>query len=640
MPMQAKIKGHAYDNDITYEFSGLLREEMFYGKNISLLNDFNCFDSILYWRHILDLSLDVVYGQEKCGTKVLELFGTMRNRGVWGNPRSISSTTQTSVKLSETIFGAHDHGIPRHILWIRELWMQMDIGEIFHVSFPTKQTFTLGAFKFELGRGIALGSAYATGHQLLGFYSEDIIDQYAFGGKISGDILEKKLSYDLYSAILQNRSSTISDTAEHVYGQEYGHLNYPERGFGKIAFLFAGRLFGTLLNSKSSGKLTLEPYFLYANDPEQRIDFVGDASSVLGTLGLASEYDGERFAVGFDYAKNLGFQNVKGWDRNTVKINNSDSNLVEINSHVEYKNPNNANDPQNGKKIPYMRGQAQDIINNAIQSEEDNGQLIGIVDKKVGSLDKPVYLANTKNRFRNPYVNKFTGWMFVADGALKTPDNSLQLAAAIGFASGGINPNRDIKFKNRDNQENTYSGFIGVQEIYCGKRVRSAFLLGSAGKVKRPLALPASKTLGSTASSTTNFTNVRFTGVSLTKTKEWPCDRKFVLNPNILCYWQDEPSPVFSVITKKDLNADADQFLGTELNVFMDYYALKNFRVFFVVSMFIPGSHFYDIQGKPITDAQVRALDRRDRSGYNGEAIPNIGYNVAATYNFGFEYTF
>ena len=42
---------------------------------------------------------------------------------------------------------------------------------------------TFGAFPFELGRGIALGTAYAVDASDLGFYSENAIDQYAFGGK-------------------------------------------------------------------------------------------------------------------------------------------------------------------------------------------------------------------------------------------------------------------------------------------------------------------------------------------------------------------------------------------------------------------------------------------------------------------------
>lgn len=632
--INAKIKGFVEDIDTSYEFSGTFRPEIFYGKNLSLLNDANHFDRIIFWRHMIDLSLAVNHGQKTYEHDALRLFGTIRNRGIWGNPNSISSTTASSVKLSQTVFGTHSHAVPRHILWVRELWIEADLGDLLRLHIPTKQTFTLGAFKFELGRGISLGSAYATAPEILGFYSDDAIDQFAFGGKLSGVILDKKLNYDLYSALLRNKSSSTSDTAEHIYGQQYGRLNSPERGYGIITFCVAGRLLWTPINEEKTRKLTIEPYWLYVNDPEQRVEFWGGARSVLGTLGLAAEYEGEKFAFGFDYAINLGFQEVRGWDRNSVRVTNKDSNLCEINSHVIYKKKLDA-DKKDDKEMPYMRGDAQKIIDNTTRTAAENGKFIGQADILLpGSTSKQtVYMYNAKNRFRDPYNNKFEGWMFVADGALKMADDSFQIAATAGYASGDEDPNTG-------NPDGVYSGFVSVQEFYWGKRVKSAFVMGSAGKLKRPLSLPASRRTGRYASTATRFTNLRFVGLGINKKKKWPQDRSFSLNPNALFFWQDQPSPCFDLKSGRDLNGDADQFLGTELNIFLDYFAMKNLKLYFVLSVFLPGGHFSDIRGKPITDAQVTLLDRLDRSGYNEEAIPNIGTNVASTYNIGLEYTF
>lgn len=632
--IKAKLRGTAFDADCEYEMSGILKEEMFYGKNLSLLNSFNDFDQILYWRHILDISLDITFGTKSYGHKAIEVYGTMRNRGVWGNPNGIANTTLSTVKLSETVFGSHNHSIPRHILWLRELWMQIDLGDAFHLALPSRQTFKLGAFKFELGRGIALGSAYAVGQQLLGFYSEDVIDQYAFGGQLSGFIFDPFLTYDLYAAILNNKSSTLGDTGEHIYGQEYGHLNSPERGFGKITFLVAGRAIWSPLANKSCGKLNIEPYWLYYNEPEQRLETTGDAKAVLGTIGLASEYEGSYIACGFDWAVNLGFQDVKGWDRNTININDINGSLVEVNSHVVYKKSEDA--PQSSsKKMPYIAGSIQNSINNTTRSEANNGQLIGKVELPFygSSTKETVYMYNEENRFRDPYTNKLDGWMFVVDGALKKPDDSFQVALAAGIASGDENPNRG-------NKDGVYSGFIGIQEIYCGKRVKSAFLLGSAGKLRRPLSLPVNRRQARYASAVSSFTNIRFVGWSLTKKKNWQDERKLSFNPNMLCYWQDEPSPCFDINTKQDLNGRADQYLGTEINFFLDYWAMKSLKLYFVASVFIPGGHFDDIQGKPISAAQVRALDKFDRTGYDDERVPNISNNTAATFNIGLEYVF
>ncbi len=640
------VSSYIEEIDSAYEFSGLFKPEMFYGKNISLLNDLNYFDRILFWRHIIDLNLDIRYGKKTFGRDVLHFYGTMRDRGIWGNPKSIASTTSSPVKLSETVFGLHDHAIPRHIFWIRELWLEMDIAELLRLNLKSRHTFTLGAFKFELGRGITLGSAYAAGPELIGFYSEDIIDQYAFGGKFSGFFAEPTVTYDLYAAILQNKSSSTSDTGEHIYGQAYGHLRSPERGFGSVSFLVAGRTQWTPFNDKKTcGKLTLEPYWVYLNDPEQRLEFIGGARVLMGSLGFAAEYEGPKFACGFDCAANMGDQDVIGWDRNRIAIKAIDASLYETNTQVVYKNPDNPDDPQNGKVIPYVLGKSQAIIDKATRSESENGDQIGVYEGDLGYLQGPIYMANSKHRFRDPYTNKYNGWMFVADAALKTADDKLQCAATVGFASGDQNPHYG-------NKDGVYSGFVGIQEYYYGKRVKSAFVLGSAGRIKRPLSLPVSDSYFRHAPWVNRFTNLRYWGVGLTKKKDWEKGRSFMFNPNMLFFWQDEPTKGFAADVINDLamhrrrlhghdtSWDASSFLGTELNVFMDYFAFKNLKLFCVASLFIPGDFFMDIRGRPISEEQMRALDKVDVSGFVAEKLPNIGADVGVTFNFGLEYTF
>ena len=63
-----------------------------------------------------------------------------------------------------------------------------------HLGFESNHSFTVGAFPFELGRGISLGAAYAIGPGPLGFYSDGMIDQFAFGFKFSGEIVPDVLN--------------------------------------------------------------------------------------------------------------------------------------------------------------------------------------------------------------------------------------------------------------------------------------------------------------------------------------------------------------------------------------------------------------------------------------------------------------
>src|SRR5579863_8817088 len=207
--LRSEIRGTS--NDWEYIFSGVFKPETFYAKNPTWLNNLNPFDRSYLSRHVLDLSVDILYGAQTFGTKIAELLFQVRNKGIWGNPFSIASTTEADVKILEAINGIpHSHAFPRHIFWIRQIWLQFNIGEAFSLPFGNVHTFTIGSFPFQLGRGIALGDAYAVGPEALGFYADSAIDQYAFGAKFSGELLTRMLSYDLYTAILQNNSSNLA----------------------------------------------------------------------------------------------------------------------------------------------------------------------------------------------------------------------------------------------------------------------------------------------------------------------------------------------------------------------------------------------------------------------------------------------
>ena len=68
--------------------------------------------------------------------------------------------------------------------------------------------------------------------------------------------------------------------------------------------------------------MRVEPYILYNHNPEQKVEFIGDAKSDLCTFGIAGEFELGNFECGFDTAFNFGKQTVYGWDRNIIKLEN------------------------------------------------------------------------------------------------------------------------------------------------------------------------------------------------------------------------------------------------------------------------------------------------------------------------------
>lgn len=611
--------------DFLFSFFGMFRPEMFYGKNISLLNNNNEGNKIWFQRHTLDLGLGIDYGFQTYGATVASLVFNIRNKGIWGNPESIASTTEAETKIVDSVGRQHKHAIPRHIFWMREAWLEFALYEFMGLSLLHSHTFKVGLFPYQLGRGIALGDAYAVGPELLGFYSDSYVDQFAPGALFNGVILKDRLSYDVYAAILQNRSSSLSETGAAIFGQEYGKRETPQRGSGKINFLIATRLNWEVFKHPHYGYLHLEPYVLYNRDPEQKVEFRGDATSQLGTLGMAMEYDHPRFGIGFDYALNLGQQRVKGWDRNQIVEQNRNGQVVLVNSHVV---------DQNNDNIPFINGaQAQETINCAFQSESENSQVIGTVADNVGYLTGPVTLQNAANRFRDPFTNKYEGWMFVIDAGYWAYKKDLLLAVTAFISTGDENPNTKTK-------DGIYSGFIPLQEVYSGKRVKGAFLLGGAGRLSRPLSEPHSNQSPSRFAQTINgFTNLVGCGTGLHwKPSDW--EKSFSLNPNGIAYWQEKPVKKFDARTKSELDCLASTYLGVELNIFMHYMVLKDLKLFLVTSVFFPGAHFRDVLGKPLTSEQQRLLDRLDKTGFDMDRVPNLGDDTAYTFNLGLEFKF
>lgn len=625
------------DADIEIDFWGFWKPEQFAGKNFTFLNNNNPQDQIFYFRHTNDWFMDLIYGKETYGHPVAEFKTSVRNRAVWGSPSTIANTLHAPIKGGGVEFGEHNHAFPRLFFWMREAWLQVSLSEFLRLNLENRHTFTVGAFPFELGRGISLGAAYALGPGPLGFYSDGMIDQYAFGLKFSGEAIPDVLTYDIYGSILQSRSNSLSETLKPIYKNEVGHRDNPARGFGKDNYLIAARLNWTAMEDDHYGKVIFEPYGMYNNDPEQRVEFDGDASSRLGTFGFAGEYLAGRFEFGFDIAKNVGSQFVKPWDRNRVVLENVNGQISAVNNNVLMVSDNQFN----GQKTPDVpRSASQKIINQSsdLGASSQNGQLIA-GSENIGTIGYATGITGLKNsdrRFRtgpngDGYYNKYKGWMAVADASYWIYRKTLQVAVTGGYASGDQDPNFDVI-------DGDFKGFIGLQEAYSGKRVKSVFLMGTVGKVKRPGTAPENPTANKDfANCCSGFTNLGFFGSGLT----WKptCETRFVFNPNFFAYWEPSPGKKFHSQAGINSHEDASKFLGIEFNAFLSYYPFASLKCFGIGSIFLPGQHFNDIKGKPLDEAQKRALDKL-KNNFHHKSLPNIGDDIAYTINFGMEFAF
>ena len=144
---------------------------------------------------------------------------SLRNKHRWGN-NDVVSTTDSSVRLANTAIGSHSHAIGRQVVWLREGWANLSLSKIFGLQSEGCHYFKFGSFAFDLGRGISLGSAYGISPGALGFFSNNIIDQYASAILFGGDIVKGQLAYSVYASMLENPSDRLVCNMLPLFSQE------------------------------------------------------------------------------------------------------------------------------------------------------------------------------------------------------------------------------------------------------------------------------------------------------------------------------------------------------------------------------------------------------------------------------------
>lgn len=611
--------------DNTLEFGSRLRLESFYSRNTTLLNNANggLDKTFVPVKYTMDFAGIYGFGCQSQGYDIVRIKAALRSRGNWGAPETIASTDDAFIKDVDVVEGRHSHTINRHMVWIREFWLEMVLNDAFDWNPHGRYIFTAGFFPFQLGRGISLGDSYATDPDLLGYYSPNVIDQYAPGLKISGKLSDTGcLNFDAYAAILHNKANTFNNVNMRIRGQQIGCRLTPARGFAVINWLIALQMQWHIMN-EDEHHIVFAPYALYDDEREQKIEFVGDASSKLGTFGCALEGNLGCWEFGFDVARNVGRQNVRGWDRNVITKDVRTGIYYEVNSDVTAIADNPPTNDLAGKRAVFTPVN-QAIVNSSPQDQAANGKQIGVSNLK-----------NSNDRFNNPYSNKFKGLMFVGDIGYNFTEE-LKFAAAAGMATGDNNPNRDLDELNDSNIDGDYQGFIGLQETYSGTRVRSAFLLSGAGRVPRVLSFPSENVTDNFPESVSRFTNIIFTGAAA-----WIESGDWNVNTNVLTYWTEAPTRIFN----QDANlfvteSFARSWLGVEMNLFADVTLCNTAKLFFVGAVFIPGSHYSDIKGRPLSKDQERFLESLDVTGNPAIRVPVLGTDAAYTINIGMEYKF
>lgn len=561
------------DNVLT--IGGKFKFENYLEKNMTVQNS-SLPDEFCFFKNTFDLLLDYSYGEKKYDHKAVQAHLDIRHKGIWGLGTVFADNTDgaqpVSIQLSDSIFGTHNHPSSKPLLWIKDGWIRFSLNALINSHDTKRHYLKLGWFPFELGRGVTLGAAYGVSRELLGTYSYPE-DKSAPGANLHGELVKDTLSYDLYYSRIEERGKSFRYTANQVKQQLLG-VNTPFRGVAKNDELVAARLQWKACDNDTCGTLKLEPYVMYNEASDQKIEFLADTKTQLGTSGLALSHKYRGFTIDVESAFNFGNEFIRAWDRNIVQIKrDANGNLIEQYSHIE---------DAAGKNVPVTTASI------AAASKRDT---------TITNLGNGFF--NKAKRFRPAYKNKLCGWMAVADLAYTFDPYDLTCAAAYAYSSGDNNPHQQEVNKN-------LKEFVGLHEFYTGKTVKSVILLG-----ERLLLIPSTLQAGDTkATQDFSFSNLQHLGFSVNwKPKNLIKDHVFHINPNVLLFWRAHASKKFDINAGSSVtglpsgaatNENASKFMGTELNLMNKFETIKDLFIHLNLGVFIPGQYFKDIAGVPV----------------------------------------
>lgn len=605
------------------KFTADFYSNLWYGANLELLNSNNSFDQYSFIDYTLDTGFTNIQKQWPKVETPLTFDFKMRFKGVMGDVGHYTQTTSTPIKIGRAMNDVqHSHEIRRLLFWARELWMKYSFNEID----PATSFFKIGLFPFTLGNGFSLGDAHILGKVIPGRFTQEVIDQYRPGMVLSHTITPGYSYLQNYLAFIKMNSAGFNAAGAYTNAQNLETKNKPFRGPFKKSIIVATQLYIDPYGKESEQHAIFKPYFMFFKNNDCAIEFESDSEISLYTLGTVFKYERNGFTFNAEFSKNFGHQKVKAWDRNYVTDSGStfQTHLFYVPSGTAGVDFTDTNFDTNGVTDPDdFEFSTLFITPNDQAQSKSNGETFAVETSTPGTYD---LFKNSYTRFRNAYTNKFTGWMAYIDLMYETGQWSFSGAA--GCFSGGSPPNdsedkimltRLSSGHNYQDHNKTYSGFIGVEQMFTGKALRSNFLF-EAQKMQQCLCV--SNKLTHPLLSNMIFLGC---GVNYHKEKEYGF---FNGELNIISFLQhtatqkgynydlsDSLTLNYTTAHNDDAMKYLDTHLGTEINLHLSGAIAKDVHIFGEFAVFIPGNYYQDANGKYVPIATQVKLAGTDFTG-------------------------
>jgi len=608
-------------NDVDLTFDGAARVDYGRSYNTETLNSKEL-DRVSSYNGRIEFGTAVTYGKEKYGKAAIELAARLRQQYQAGRFDKVLGTNPSSVKIADAVVDVPGVSVNATIPWVKSVHMKLLMNALIGREISTDHFVKVGLFEYELGRGIAYGGAYGTPKKYLGVYNGG--NAFApFGILLNGEMIKNRLEYEFYFARMEEKSSSFRDVNARTKTHIVGNKRSGAAGVEIASDVFAANIKGHY-DTPRLGDIKTTSYVMYSKALDQRIEMLNDCESRLVTVGSGFEYEKGNFELGGEVAFNMGAEYVYNIDRNVITLSGpytgQEEKVQRSYSHVLVVSEDDT--VRSGQVAPVVN-----TIKSAVEAYDGNEN--GITFQDTVTYNGTDYsLKNKDNRFRSAYKNTYAGWMGVIDAAYNCKPANMKFAVAAGHASGDANPNLVESNK-------SYKGFVGLNENYAGKRVKSSLALG-ARKLQAPLTVdPNNKQLFDNA-----FTDLSFLGSGIT----WRLPKRDLeVCSNALVFFKDQRS--LSYIYNAVSNTGgfgstfARRYMGLELNVSFEWKLLPGLSLLGDTAVFLPGTFYKDVKGLPLDGSVVTLLDQADSTGFT-QAVPRLGNDPQIIMGLALQYKF
>jgi hypothetical protein len=315
----------SYDVDMT--LGGRVRHETFnFTSPLVFRSDY--FDKYTFQRAKFNLDIESSFGRRTHGESVIDAriritsFNVTDNYDVY-TPivlEPIAFHSKNYIRKSE--IGDHQHDSTVTLAYLEDGYVDVKLDKFLPLT--VKTAFRIGYFPFLIGRGLALGDYYGGAVDMLGWKEEGDVGnttQRSPGLTLTcGDPAQCAIQayYSKWKSHSQGPDHTRKELrARRLDRDEF--LNDPatiQRGYSADRDVCAVR--GLLSHSSGMDGFSFyaEPYFVYVNAPELTVEYEGDASARLATVGCMVDWRYNGWRVNAEIGLQFGHQTMHAIDRN------------------------------------------------------------------------------------------------------------------------------------------------------------------------------------------------------------------------------------------------------------------------------------------------------------------------------------